>query len=97
APALSGVLVRLFLDLPGFRLPDKRFARHRVPHRRSSYPLNLLPRSANAISWAVAVGISSTLRSDRGPMAHLGRMAFSPVFSLPDELGVARSSARTYR
>ncbi len=43
------------------------------------------------------MGISCDLYSDRRTMARLGAMAFPPVFSLSNQLGVAWSSARTYR
>ena len=97
APASPARLVRRILDLFRVRLPDQRFARHRLSGGGFSFDLSLLSRGTHPLSRAPALGLLVDLLFNRRAVAHLGPMAFSELFSLPDQLGMAGSFERAYR
>src|SRR5439155_19361106 len=96
-PRSSDGLVCRMLDLLGLCLLKKRFARHRVSGGNSGTAVDLLSRSTAAISRAATMEISGDLRFDCCSVAHLGRMAFSGLFSVSAEYRMVGASARAHR
>src|SRR6476620_6927523 len=97
APASPAGLVRRLLDLLGLRLPHQRFTRPCLSGGSFSFAVDILSRSATAISRAFAMGISGALSCNRCPLAYLGETAFPRLFSSFTQLGMGRSSARAFR
>src|ERR1041385_590863 len=92
APASTACVVRRFLGLFGVRLPYQRFARRSLSGGDFSIAVDLLPRSAVAISRAFAMGIFGDLLFNRSSLAHLGAMEISGVLSLYYRPGMGGSS-----